>query len=259
MSPYRNTQQYVITSSPVVKTGTSQERKKNLTCPDATSNPKSFNKLGMASHPGSSLACYNCFYVLAAEVRSCHLGDCTHCFVLHQTCRRSPILGSRDATVFLWFFSPYHKDRFLFFLILKSSFQDVQGKQLQNHSDRRSGNRQHAARKWGGKRRNASSLWSLGSAEQQVKTQPKPPLQVEGCSCTFWGGTDKEFGLTSAAVIPLRSPGMLNLLPVSTASSRPEGLTQNWWDITTAATHSSATFPLLFWSAAIPHCHPVLL
>lgn len=102
---YRNTQQYVIISSPVVNTGMSQKRKKNFTCPDATSNPKSLKKLGRASHPGSSLVCYNCFQVLAAEVRSNHLGDCTHCFVFYQTCRRPRILGGRDATGFHWFFS----------------------------------------------------------------------------------------------------------------------------------------------------------
>lgn len=92
----------MIISSPVGKTGTSQEKKKNLTGSDATSNPKSLYKLGMASHPYPSLVCYNCFHVLTAEARSYHHGDASLlCFISNlqnisysgwQGCNRLPLI-----------------------------------------------------------------------------------------------------------------------------------------------------------------------
>lgn len=129
MCPHRNTQQYMIISSPVEKA--SQDRKRNLTGPDATSNPKSLDKLGMASHPGPTLVCYNCFHILAAEARSYHHGDTTLlCFI--SNLQKISYSGWQGCNSFHWFFSPHKKDRLLFLLILRSNFQYVQGKQLQN-------------------------------------------------------------------------------------------------------------------------------
>lgn len=240
MAPYRNTQQYGLIPPRVVKTWTSCERRNDV--PTPRFNLKS--QIPQHSwHSPSPWLFPGLVWLLPRPDCRGKEGRATleitlftwHCI---KTCRRPPVLGSRDTVGFPHFILPTTSTDVFSCWPWNQTFKMFRENSYKSSSDR-IGRHTHmhrwcVTRKCGGEEM-ASLCDRLTGRWGHSQSQPSCRWEASPDPCVSWVRTQTTASaseITPGSAISVSSAGMLNLLPVSKLgiwqpSSRAARLIQN--------------------------------